>query len=714
MEKRLNHRGEHPAKTTTTMTKTTASSSTPKARGVLKNNRNTKQKAPQKPPKPKSGQNGQQTMEHYASPSPKNANANTAFSTVISPTQTVNPSDSTLEPTEEVEMLTVVPPTANGTDNQQHSNDGWKTVKTRAQARAERNKQIMAQANALLEKEITDNPTKKTNDADDGFTIFRIDAKVSFPEATPEERTNAHREFCQAIIDTTEKVGISIWLRPLQNAKGPRAKFMAPRFRFEGAEQQIGTLGIYSNEWASKPEQKYSRSTISLCIEVNSNMTNWYSSVAVALAAKQIEIKPKRLTIKTNAVPIAIIHPAVYTLESELLQAKFHDTTGLNVTFTPGITNAEGKWSPSRGPNDKLIQGIVALAPQSSCSDARKKLMELFPIKNPDRTAREFLGGNELKAFPLNSQAILMDKISKSKQLGNIIQVMQEEYIHSKNAWNGKQGGLFNMTLAKDILSLDIPLTRKNNNTETCLREFFLEQTAMVDNEGDKERKLFSYVSTTVKTGQDEEAEVITRFVAARSGSTIRTARIGQAASNWLNKECKKALLETFGKEALKEVITEHITQEISLDEWEDDEDYDQLEFEVNLTDLGDSRDGDSIFGDTGDGISTIGDKSTTSIKTTQSTRDALAAAQASNQQKQLELQQKEQEIQAKAARVSRLRDKFKEHLRKGLISQAEYDAEFGEEPVETPPNSQSESVEVSPPSNTRRSTPVEGVAANG
>ena len=93
-------------------------------------------------------------------------------------------------------------------------------------------------------------------------------------------------------------------------------------------------------------------------------------------------------------------------------------------------------------------------------------------------------------------------------------------------------------------------------------------------------------------------------------------------------------------------MITEHIAQEIGLDQWEDDEDYEQIDFDFNIEDLGDTRDGDSIFGNPDD-ISTIGDKSATSIRTTQSTRDALLASQSNIRKQEEQLQLKDNEIKA-------------------------------------------------------------------
>ena len=197
-------------------------------------------------------------------------------------------------------------------------------------------------------------------------------------------------------------------------------------------------------------------------------------------------------------------------------------------------------------------------------------------------------------------------------------------------------------------------------------------------------------------------------------GTRQSRKKIGLAAHVWLGTQCTKLLWDTFGQNTLKDVITEHITQEIGLDEWNEDDDYEQLDFEFNITDLGDARDGDSVFGDPNDGISTIGDKSTTSLRTTQSTREALQASQNNIIEQEKVIQQKNQEIEAKLARENRLKKIFMEQLKKGLISQAEFDAEFGESFDDTAPDSQPEEAEKTIPKVASRSTQSEGPAVDG
>jgi len=157
-------------------------------------------------------------------------------------------------------------------------------------------KATIATANAALKKTSAMKPTK-TSDLDEDFNRFRIDAKVGFPQATAKERTDYHREVGQLILDTTEEAGIEVWFRPLLNLKGPRTRYMTPRIRFEGAEEKVGALGIYSNEWASKADQKYLKSSVSFGIEVKATMTEWYGKVIIIITSMTIALivlPPKR------------------------------------------------------------------------------------------------------------------------------------------------------------------------------------------------------------------------------------------------------------------------------------------------------------------------------------------------------------------------------------------------------------------------------------
>ena len=111
---------------------------------------------------------------------------------------------------------------------------------------------------------------------------------------------------------------------------------------------------------------------------------------------------------------------------------------------------------------------------------------------------------------------------------------------------------------------------------------------------------------------------------------------------------------------------------------------------------------------------STIGDRSTTTIRTTQSTRDALAESQVSLRQTEQELQQSNEAIRAQQAKENRLQKLLTDQLNKGYITQEEFDAEFGETSNDVLQASQPVGTEEVTTENTSRGTPNGGPAASG